>query len=248
MIGIIIQARMGSTRLPGKVLKPINNITLLEFLINRLKIIKEIDNIIIATTNLEEDNLIVDLCNRKKINFFRGSENNVFERYFKCSKKFNLDTVIRITADCPFTDPSLISRMLKLFFEEKIDYIANTAPPEKSKWPDGTDIEIFSMEALEKANKFKKTKSELEHVTFIFWKNNKIRFKTTQYSNDYDWSKYRFTVDYPEDYELVLKLEEKLKQKNQFGHVDEIVSILSNDRSIYNLNSQYHFGIGWEKN
>ena len=104
------------------------------------------------------------------------------------------------------------------------------------------------MEALEKANKFKKTKSELEHVTFIFWKNNKIRFKTTQYSNDYDWSKYRFTLDYPEDYELVLKLEEKLKQNKQFGHVDEIVSILSKDRSIYNLNSQYHFGIGWEKN
>ena len=248
MKAVIVQARMGSSRLPGKVLKPINKIPMLKFLYDRLLKSKKIDKIIIATSSLDTDNPIEELCLKYRIPFFRGSENNVLERYYLCAKQFHIKTIIRVTADCPFIDPSLIDKMLISFSKSNLDYFANTVPPEKSLWPDGSDIEIFSFGALEKANSEAIESDDLEHVTFYFWKSKSKLFKIGQIKNNFDWSKYRFTVDYPEDYEVVLRINQKLNEKNQFGHIEEIVKIISDNKSISDLNSKYYFGIGWEQN
>ena len=172
MKAVIVQARMGSSRLPGKVLKPINKIPMLKFLYDRLLKSKNIDKIIIATSSLDTDNPIEELCLKYRIPFFRGSENNVLERYYLCAKQFHINTIIRVTADCPFIDPSLIDKMLTSFSKSNLDYFANTVPPEKSLWPDGGDVEIFSFNALQKAYSKAKEADDLEHVTFYFWKIN----------------------------------------------------------------------------
>ena len=128
-IGVIIQARTGSKRLPNKVLKKITkNQNILEFLINRFKLSKTINKIILATTNLKEDDRILKI-NSTKIKFFRGSQNNVLKRYIDAAEKYDLNHIIRITADCPFTDPNLIDKMTKKYINSQFNYISNVNPP-----------------------------------------------------------------------------------------------------------------------
>ncbi len=244
---LIIQARIGSSRLYGKVLKHINDKPMLKFIYDRMTMSKKLDKIIVATTNLSEDDKIQSLCEKNNILYFRGSENNVLKRYYDCAVENHAKTIIRVTADCPFADPKLVDKMLDEFDKKNLDYLANTVPPNKSTWPDGSDIEIFTIKALEKAYKEAKDPSDLEHVTFYFWKTAKHLFKTDQIKNSKNWSKYRFTVDYPEDYELVIKLNNKLKLSKKFGYIEEVIDILSKDKLLYDINKKYYFGIGWEK-
>ena len=139
---IIIQARLGSSRLPGKVLINYKNYTLLSVLHQRLKRSQKIKDVIIATTKKREDNEIVKFCKNNSIKYFRGSENNVLNRYYQTAKKFNIKNIIRITADCPFIDPTILDKMIIEFKKKKLDYLSNTYP-EPSTYPDGMDIEIF---------------------------------------------------------------------------------------------------------
>ena len=153
---------------------------------------------------------------------------------------------MRITADCPLIDPAVIDRTIVLFLRNNIDYAANTVPPEKSKYPDGSDVEVFSMSALQRADQEAASKEDREHVTFYFWKSeNKDTFKIAQLGNHENWSKYRFTVDYPEDYEVVKKIDGELKKRNHFGSLEEIIGILKENPEIVELNAQYYFGMGW---
>ena len=170
MIAAIIQARLGSNRLPGKVLKQVNGVPLLEYQINRVKKSKHIDQIVVATSTLEQDNLIADFCNERKIHCFRGSEEDVLGRYYHCAKKYNAGIIIRLTADCPLIDPAVIDQMVTLFEAQKVDYVANTTPPETSMFPDGSDVEIFSMEGLTQVFNEASDPQDREHVTFYFWK------------------------------------------------------------------------------
>ena len=137
---IILQARLGSTRFPKKIFKKILNKTILEYLINRLKISKLTKKIIVATTTKKIDLPIVKLCRRMKIDCFRGSEKDVLKRYFDCAKKYNVKNIIRITSDCPLVDPFLIDKMYLIFKKKKIDYLSNTTPIYKSQFPNGMDI------------------------------------------------------------------------------------------------------------
>ena len=126
-----------------------------------------------------------------------------------------------------------------------MDYVANTVPQETSKYPDGFDVEVFSMKALKKAYEKVNDSNDREHVTFYFWKYNN-GFKTAQLGNSKNYSKYRLTVDYPEDFEIVEFVIKELKKRNIFGHMDEIVEILDLNPAIREKNSKYHFGMGWK--
>tara|TARA_B110000003_G_scaffold276570_1_gene323987 strand:+ start:4278 stop:5021 length:744 start_codon:yes stop_codon:yes gene_type:complete len=247
MIGVIIQARMGSTRLPGKVLMDLGCSTLLDFQIERVKKAKNIATIIVATTLDTNDDEIENFCNKRGIKCFRGSQNDVLSRYYNCAKDNNLDVIVRLTADCPLIDPVVIDQVVDLYFEKCVDYASNTVPPETSLWPDGSDVEVFSFRALEQAYQVAVKKEDKEHVTFLFWKDNLNKFKTAQLQNLENWSDYRFTVDYKEDYEVLTLICKELKSRGIFGYVREVVEILNERSDIRNLNEKYYFGIGWKK-
>ena len=248
MIAAIIQARVGSSRLPRKVLKDVNGMPMLQFQIGRVLDSTSIDKVVVATTTLPEDNEIEDLCQNQNIPCYRGSENDVLSRYFDCALAFNADIIVRLTGDCPFVDPLVIDNIISQFLASNSEYIANTVPLETSMWPDGSDVEVFSMDALERANREAMLPEDREHVTFYFWKpDNAQKFNTLQFSNSQNWSKYRFTVDYPEDYQVTVRLLDKLNQSGLYGHINEIVDVLEAYPDIQELNSKYYFGIGWKQ-
>ncbi|NQV00053.1 MAG: glycosyltransferase family protein [Parcubacteria group bacterium] len=246
MIVVIIQARMGSKRFPGKVLKEIDGIPLLGHQFARIRKAKLIDGIVIATSDSVEDDAIATFCKKNNINCFRGSENDVLSRYYECAKIHNADVIVRLTGDCPLSDPKIIDEMVELYHSKSVDYAANTVPPETRKYPSGLDVEVFNFLALEKAYNEVKDKHDREHVTFYFWKYNK-EFKIVQFHGIKDYSKYRVSVDYPEDLEVVEFIITKLKEYELFGHVDQIAEILDNNPDVYKKNSHYYFGIGWGK-
>ncbi|MCK4542952.1 MAG: glycosyltransferase family protein [Spirochaetales bacterium] len=246
MIAAIIQARMGSTRLPGKVLKEVNGKPLLMYQVERVRESKLLDKVIVATSALPKDDVITDFCERNNIDCFRGSENDVLSRYYECAKKYKADIIVRLTADCPLLDPMVIDRVISMFQKEKADYAANTAPPKTTRFPNGSDVEVFSIHALERAFIECKDLHDREHVTFYFWRYDN-NFKTIQMSQGVDWSKYRFTVDYPEDLEVVEYIFQELGKKGSFGHLPEIVDIIDAAPEIKAKNAMHHFGEGWKK-
>lgn len=245
MIIAIIQARMGSTRLPGKVLKEVNKRPLLLNQLNRVKKSKLLDKIVIATSILDKDDEIVDFCNRYDIEYFRGSENDVLSRYYDCAQKYNAKTIVRLTGDCPLSDPEIIDEVINKFLNDNVDYCANTVPVETSTFPDGFDVEVFSFEALKKAYYEIKDAHFREHVTFQFWQNKE--YTNTQYILKENFSEYRFTVDYPEDLELVKYIFEQIEALKIEGVLKEIVNLIDKNPSIKNINSHHFFGEGWKQ-
>ena len=205
MIGCIIQARTGSTRLPGKVMMSIDqDDTVLSFGIKQVKSCKKIDELVIATTDLPEDDIIVDYMNKLNIKYFRGSSKDVLDRYYQCAKKFSFSIIVRITSDCPLVDPGIADRVISYFLknEAKIDYVSNIHPI--MTFPDGTNVEVFSFKSLEKAwNKAKKS-SEREHVTPYLYTSNE--FQLGEFKNSQDLSSLRWTVDYKKDLELIREI------------------------------------------
>lgn len=245
MIVGVIQARMGSARLPGKILKKVNGVALLGYQVERVRKSRLLDKIIVATSVLVKDDVVEKFCKTNNIEYFRGSENDVLSRYYECAQKYNADVVVRLTADCPLSDPKIIDDTIKFYIDTKVDYVANTVPPETSKYPDGFDVEVFSMEALKKAYEKANDSHDREHVTFYFWKYNN-GFKTAQLYNSKNYSKYRLTVDYPEDFEVVEFVIKELKKRNSFGHLNEIIEIIDANPDIKAKNSKYYSGIGWK--
>ncbi len=240
----IIQARMGSTRLPGKVLMEVGGVPLLDIMLPRVKNSKLIDEVIIATSDKEKDDSIVEFCKSKNYKYFRGSEDDVLLRYFQCAKKYNANVLVRLTADCPLIDPKIIDEVIKLYYEENVDYAANTVPPETNRYPDGSDVEVFSFKGIfELVNKTTDVKDR-EHVTFPFWKGNH-GYKTAQLKNEFNWGKFRITVDYPEDIDVIDYILKNLKKNNEFGSLKEIIDILESSPEIFSKNSKYFQGMNW---
>ena len=150
---IIIQARLGSNRLPEKVLKKIGKYSVIEMIVKRLKKSKKISDIIVATSNTKRDKKLISFLKRKKIKVFAGSEANVLSRYYKVAKKFSADYVVRICGDCPFVDSKLMDKMISKIIINQLDYVSNINPP---TYPDGLDIEVFSFKRLSEAFKLAK--------------------------------------------------------------------------------------------
>lgn len=229
--GIIIQARTGSRRFPRKVLAKIEKHSLIWHVINRAKNVKSV-KIILATTTKKEDKILLDIARDSKILSFAGDPDDVLKRYYDCAVLYDCDPIIRITADCPLIDPSIIQKMLKIFQSHAYDYVTNTLP---SSFPDGLDVEIFSFETLQRAYKKAKLKSEREHVTSYIRKNGN-KFKIFNYESDVDLSCNRWTVDQMEDLRLVRKVYDKMRPKVIFGF-QNVLKIISENPKISQINA-----------
>lgn len=237
MKGVIIQARMGSTRLPGKVIKKINgNITILDLLLKRLKLSKKIDKIIIATTKNSSDTIIANIAKDHGVEIFRGSENNVLKRYYMAAKKFKINTIIRITSDCPFIDPYLLDKMLIIFEEYMYDYMRNNY---HSNLPRGMDIEILTWDTLKYTYLNATNKASKEHVTYFIYNNPEL-FKIYNYDlENLDFIEgLRITVDDDDDLIMMRELFKKireLKKEDDFSIFD-IIDIVKLNPKLLNIN------------
>lgn len=238
---------MNARRLPGKVLMNITEgVPLLQYQLQRISKSKKLEKVIVATSVAKQDDQIDLFCRQHSVECFRGSENDVLSRYYDCAKKYNADVVVRLTADCPFSDPTVIDDVIGLLEDKKADYSANTVPPDSSHFPDGFDVEVFSMQALERANLEATDPHDREHVTFYFWKYQN-GFSIAQLDFPRNYSKYRVTVDYPEDIEVARLIAGELEKNKKFGAMEEIIEILKTHPEIKEKNSKYYFGIGWKK-
>lgn len=241
-ITVIIQVRVGSQRLPKKVLKKILGKPMILYVLKRVKRIKNIEQIVIATTIQKEDDIIVKIAKENGIAVFRGSEIDVLDRYYNCAKKFNADPIIRITSDCPLIDPFLVDDILEFYMKHNFDYVSNTIVP---TYPDGLDIEIFSFKTLENAAINAKMRSEREHVS-PYIKNHPEKFKLYNYMNKKDLSTYRWTVDEKKDLIFVRKIFKKMNPKSVFGY-EKILELLSKFPELSEINQNFIRNEGYEK-
>lgn len=231
---IIIQARMGSTRLPGKVMMKLKGKSMLEQLINRLRNCINVDDIIVATSVEEKDDSIEQECKRINVNCFRGSEDNVLSRYYYAAKESNADVIIRITADCPVMDYKIIDNMLEKFMKSNTDYMSNFDILENT-FPRGMDVEIISKNALDKTYKEATQEFEKEHVTPYIYR-NPDKFILMGYSNSRDLSNYRFTVDTKEDFELIQIIYDNLYDFNKEFSMEDIVDFIDRNPNLKHIN------------
>jgi spore coat polysaccharide biosynthesis protein SpsF len=232
-IAAIIQARMGSTRLPGKVLRKLFDYTVLGHTILRLSQVSEINEIIVATTTLSQDDAIVDEAKQQNVLFSRGSVDDVLSRYYEAALENNVDVIIRITSDCPLIDPSTIEKVLKHFKTEKVDYASNTL---ERSYPRGLDVEIFSMDALKRMY-FEASKPEQrEHVTPFIYQNPEM-FRLYSCRNVEDYSKYRWTLDTVEDWNLIHEIYHRLYHPGEIISFDEVIRLMKQYPELHNINS-----------
>jgi len=232
---IIVQARMGSTRLPGKVLKKIMGRPLLEYQIERLRKINHIDDIVIATTTDQNDQSIVNLCMELNCSYFRGSENDVLLRYYDAADAFNAECVVRINSDCPLIDCNVVERVVNHYHSNVIqyDYVSNIIEP---SYPIGLHTEVFSQAALELANNNAVDPVEREHVTPYIYRNPEI-FKIDSVALDADLSHYRWTVDYPEDFYLIEHIIKDLYPLKADFDMFDIINYLKSNPGLIDINS-----------
>lgn len=208
----IVQARMGSTRLPNKVMLPIMGVPMIELLLSRLSKAQQVDQIIVATTVSPKNQPLVEYVRKIGLDVFQGSENDVLDRYYKTAKANSPDIVVRITGDCPLVDPNLVDAVIKVFKQNEADYVSNVNPP---TYPDGLDIEVFSFNALERAWREADKTYDREHVTPYLRESGK--FTTRNFCNDKDYSSERWTVDESVDFQIVKGVFEHFWPRNDFG-------------------------------
>lgn len=228
----IIQARMSSSRLPGKTLLPLAGRPAIQHVIERVKMISGIDEVIVSTSISQSDNMLADFCASIKIPVFRGSEEDVLDRYYQTSLHCCAELILRITGDCPLLDPIESGKVLKKSFETGSDYISNIHPP---MLPDGLDTEVIKFEALEKAWEASKKKSEREHVTLYLYSNPNL-FSVSSLTYKDDFSHYRLTLDEQSDYLLLQNIFTHLQKTQKFGYLHEVINILENNPEILELN------------
>lgn len=227
----IVQARVGSSRLFNKVFLKVGDLLLIQRVIKTLERVKNIDQVVIATTTARQDFQIEKWCKDNEIECFRGSENNVLKRYFDCALFYKADTIIRITADDPFKDSLLIKKMIYHFEARKLDFLCNNNPP---SFPEGFDVEIFNFDTLKYMHLNAKNDFQREHVT-QFCHQNKDQFKFENYSSKDDYSIYRLTIDTIFDLNFCNELCELLPDlKSANLPLEKIINVLK-------LNTEFSF-------
>ena len=233
---------MGSTRLPGKILFPILDKPVLWHIVQRLNNVNSIDKIIIATSDTSSDDRVYDFCSEYNIESFRGSENDVLDRFYQAAVKSGAHIVMRITGDCPLTDPELIEKLIHYFRESDLNYcgIATGAGVIKEKnqnrYPDGLDAEIFDFTTLETAWKEATLLLHREHVTPYIWK-NPTKFKIGSFkSENKDYSEYRWTLDSQEDFDLISWIYEELYPVNNRFSMSDILDLLNSNPDKFRTN------------
>lgn len=242
MIGCIIQARTGSSRLPGKAMKLLDEkYPILYYVISQLQHSKLLDDIVIATTDLEEDDIIVKFAQENGFKYFRGSEKDVLDRHYQCAKKFAFSTIVRIPSDKPLIDPQILDKVVKVFSTSEYDYVSNFL---QYTFPYGTEVEVFSFKALEKAWKLARLPSEREHVTPYIY-NHRDEFKIFNVNNSEDLSHLRWEVDREKDLELVKIIVERIK--NRPIVLKDIMNLYAQEPTLFNINRNNNPNEGYLK-
>jgi len=232
----IIQARMGSTRLPGKVMKDLKGKPVLWHVIERVKQAKNIDQIIIATTTAKRDKIIFEKAKEWGVKAYQGSEEDVLARYYEAANKHNVDTVVRITSDCPLIDPHVIDEIVEYYNKNNYTLVTNAGSDLNNRtYPRGLDTEVFSFTVLEEAFNQAEEKYQREHVTPYIYENYADIF---YYKNNEDLSNYRLTLDTKEDFELIKALYDKLYQGEHDFYLNEIIEVLSKNKELLKINKK----------
>jgi spore coat polysaccharide biosynthesis protein SpsF len=233
-ITAIIQARMGSSRLPGKIMKEVNGKPLLEYQIERVKQSKFINQIILATTNEVGDDRIEAFSNKLQIDCVRGSENDVLSRYNKAIKQFPTDIVVRLTSDCPLIDSNVIDLVIKKYLDniDSVDYVSNTL---ERTYPRGMDVEVFSSNVLVEVNLLARKDHEREHVTPYIYLNDK--YSILQVISQEDNSNFRWTVDTTEDFTLISEILSRTYPNNPTFKLNDIISLVNKHPELTEINN-----------
>jgi spore coat polysaccharide biosynthesis protein SpsF len=229
----IVQARMGSSRLPRKVLKDLGGATVLDRVLNRLGRSRLIQESLVATTTEPADDAIVEHCERAGRKIFRGSEQDVLDRYYQAAKSMDADAVVRITSDCPVIDPEVTDATIRAFLDRRADYASNTLV---RSFPRGLDTEVMTMQALERAWHESTKPYEREHVTPYIYE-NPSKFKLHGIENDTDCSQHRWTVDTPEDLQLLQAIYARFGGRDDFGW-REVLKLVEGNPSLAEINSR----------
>tara|TARA_X000001036_G_C20600320_1_gene774653 strand:- start:306 stop:1082 length:777 start_codon:yes stop_codon:yes gene_type:complete len=239
----IIQARLGSSRLPEKVLLELKGKSVIRHVAERTMASNILSKTFVATTILKEDQKIVKECSKNGINVFCGSENDVLDRYYQLSKLLKPDHIVRITADCPLIDPQVIDLVIQEHLKSDADYTSNTLD---IPYPDGQDVEIFKFQALEDAWIKAKLTSEREHVT-PFIKFDEKTFKINKILSTEKNSNYRWTLDEKEDFELIKIIFDELHDENHLFSMNDIIKFLDRNKNLLSINSMYLREEGYRK-
>lgn len=231
---IIIQARMGSSRLPGKVMYELKNKPILWHIVERLKKGKYVNDIILATSTSKEDDKIEEFAKKNNIKYIRGSEDDVLSRYVEAAKITENDILVRITSDCPLIDPKIVDKCIKHFIETKCDYVAPTC---KNGILRGLDTEVFSKSTLIEINKLAKMKNEREHVTLYIYSNpDKYNVDKLVLGSKYEHPKWRLCVDEIGDYNLINAIYNELYIDGEIIKIEDVIDFLSNNERLLKLN------------
>jgi spore coat polysaccharide biosynthesis protein SpsF len=236
----IIQARMGSSRLPGKVLADVCGKPLLHYVVARVRQARTLSLFAVATSDHSTDDVIEKFCQANGVPCFRGSRDDVLDRYYCAAKHFLADVIVRLTADCPLLDPVIIDDVVETFLSGEFDYVSSDP-----NYPDGLDTEVFSWKTLEQTWQEARLPSEREHVTPYIIK-NPSRFRVETVKNDKDLSHMRWTVDEPQDLELVRQIYYCLLGKPTFGMRD-ILALFEHHPELYAINAGFSRNEGFQK-
>jgi spore coat polysaccharide biosynthesis protein SpsF len=241
----VIQARRRSTRLPGKVLFPLGGGTVLSRIVQRVKAAPSAGIVVVATTTDAVDDAIDDLCRRERILCFRGHPTDLLDRHYKVARLLKASLVVKIPSDCPLIDPAVIERVVG-FAERRrgwFDYVSNLHP---ASYPDGNDVEVMSFEALETAWREARRPAEREHTTPFLWDNTeRFRIGNVPWETGLDLSMtHRWTLDYPEDYELIRLVCEELDPVDPDFGLAEILGLLERRPELKAVNERY-LGVNW---
>jgi spore coat polysaccharide biosynthesis protein SpsF len=248
-VAVIVQARMKSTRLPGKVLRPIVGKTMLERQIERILAASEQFELVVATTPDPADLAIFDTCRRAGVRCIAGHPTNLLDRHVAAARSLHADVVVKIPSDCPLIDPDIIDRVIGCYRAHggRVDFVSNLHP---ATYPDGNDVEVMSLAALETALREATRPLEREHTTPFIWEHPEMfRLDNVPWETGLDYSmSHRFTVDYEEDYEFVRAVYERLwSQTKPIFRLSQILALLAREPSIFAINAKYR-GVNWYRN
>lgn len=244
----VIQARTGSSRLPGKVMMPLAEAPLIVRMVERVTMSKLAGKIVVAITDESSDDILEKICKENNFLVYRGSTEDLLDRHYQAAKILNADAVVKIPSDCPLIDAKVIDKVIGFFLEHSSDYhfVSNLHP---ATYPDGNDVEIMHFNVLEDAWKNAKRKLEREHTTPYIWENpDKFRIGNVEWETGLNYSMtHRFTIDYPEDYEFIKRVYDELYHKNPRFRLNDILQLLEEKPEIKKINEKY-LGVNWYRN
>ena len=245
-IVVVVQARMSSSRLPGKVLFPLLGTPLLARMLERLRMCKTPFTCVVATSTDPTDDVIEEFCRREDVAAYRGSLTDCLDRHEQIAKQWNADVVVKIPSDCPLIDPRIVDQVLAFYLDQpdQYDFVSNLHP---ATWPDGNDVEIMTRDCLHRAWTDATKPLEREHTTPYIWDTapNQFRIGNVGWATGLDYAmSHRFTIDYPADYDFIRAVYEQLYPAKPDFSCDDILDLLNRQPELYQINAAFA-GVNW---